>query len=112
MRSSRAEGYDKDTTFWGSKNLEKGMTFKGTFSKKYEKEAEGPGGKFTSITYFLDINNEESVGLSKLGNLQYLMDKKLKVQPGEVVEIEYNGKDANGYHNFDVTVLEELDEAN
>ena len=93
-----------ESLFYGTKNLEAGLKVKGTFSKKFSKEVIGSTGPFESITYFMDTD-DGSVGFNKLGNLGYLMDRKLKVKEGELIEIEYNGKDDKNYHNFDVTVL-------
>lgn len=110
MRSSKLGNQSEnlefpETTFFGSKNIEKGLKISGVYKRRHEKEAKGPGGKFVSVTYFIDTESGP-VGINKLGNLGYLMDKRLQVQPGEQVEIEYNGRDENDYHSFDVTVVE------
>jgi len=103
-RSSKEVNQDfGETTFIGSKNLKEGVLAKGVFKKRFEREANGPTGKFTSVTYFLDTE-DGSVGINKLGNLGYLMEK-LKVQEGEEIIVEYNGRDGNNYHSFDITVL-------
>lgn len=109
MRTSKlATDTDTNIRYVNSKNLAPGVIARGKFSGKSEREATGPTGKFTSTTFFIE-EADGKVGISKLGNLGYLFDRKLEVREGEVVEIEYNGRDKNNYHSFDITVLEELD---
>lgn len=92
------------TNYIGTRNLEEGVLVRGTFTKRHEKEVQGPSGPFTSVTYFFKTD-DGSTGINKLGNLGYLMDRKMNIKEGESVAIEYFGKDDKGYHSFNVERL-------
>lgn len=94
------------TEYIGSKNISEGVLVVGTFTKKFEKEVQGSNGPFRSVTYFFKTD-DGSIGLNKLGNLEYLMDRKMNIQEGESVAIEYFGRDDKGYHSFNVQRLDE-----
>lgn len=106
MSEVRNEGSKVEVAYFGTKNLQAGMRFEGKFSGKLERTVEGPNGEFQSITYFLENEDGSKVGINKLGNLQYLMERKLDIKEGTPITILYEGripnKEGKSYHTFDV----------
>ena len=81
-------------SYRGWKNWEVGDTLTGKFIKKFEDQFGNPGYEIEVIeTDFQDGKNIEEgkvMGLNSCGSLNYKMDD---VDPGSVIQIEYNGND-------------------
>lgn len=95
---------DVETTYINGKNIQEGVVVDGVFTGAHSREVKHNGRKFTSTTYFFEGNDGGKYGVSKLGNLGYLMDK-WEVQKGDKLALIYKGEIENpeketSFHTF------------
>lgn len=76
------------------------------YLKYEEKEMNGPKGRFIAKAFiFEDVETGQRIGLPHCGLFNYQMTVDPVVEKGDVVEVEYNGRDEDDRHQTSLILL-------
>ena len=89
----------------------RGEIINGRYLEKTENERTAKDGRpFTSVSYIFEQEDGAKIAVNQTGLLRYLVEEKENLTVGDKVRINYGGKDAKGFHSFDLRVTERVAE--